>query len=111
VSIPGPHPVESATVARLREQLAERDEIIVALQHVIRDLRHEVVNLSVGERLRNPPPTDDSVPETEGSGPPGDGIDYIYLAECAVTAYGDAARFYKLALEKLAHQREERNDP
>jgi hypothetical protein len=32
-------------VARLREQLAERDEIIVALQHVVRDLYHEVENL------------------------------------------------------------------
>lgn len=32
-------------LARLREQLAERDEIIVALQHVIRDLRHEIENL------------------------------------------------------------------
>jgi hypothetical protein len=69
------------------------------------------VNLRVGERLRDLPPPDDSVPGTEGSGRPGDGIDYIYLAECAVTAYVDAARFYKLALEKLAEQREERNDP
>lgn len=32
-------------VARLQEQLAERDEIIVALQHVIQDLRHEIDNL------------------------------------------------------------------
>lgn len=32
-------------VARLREEVANRDEIIVALQHVIRDLRHEVENL------------------------------------------------------------------
>jgi cell division protein FtsB len=32
-------------VARLRQQLAERDEIVVALQHVIRDLRHEIDNL------------------------------------------------------------------
>jgi hypothetical protein len=38
---------EYAGIARLREQLAERDEIIVALQHVIRDLRHEIDNLSV----------------------------------------------------------------
>jgi hypothetical protein len=36
-----------AVAARLREQLAERDEIIVALQHVICDLRHEIDNLSV----------------------------------------------------------------
>ena len=32
-------------VLRLRDQLAERDEIIIALQHVIRDLRHEIENL------------------------------------------------------------------
>jgi hypothetical protein len=31
----------------LRDQLAERDEIIVALQHVIRDLRHEIENRRV----------------------------------------------------------------
>jgi hypothetical protein len=37
---------EPVAFARLREQLAERDEIIVALQHVIRDLRHEIDNLS-----------------------------------------------------------------
>lgn len=43
----GPHAVEPATTARLRDQLAERDEIIVALQHVIRDLRHELENLRV----------------------------------------------------------------
>ena len=42
-----PHAVEPATTERLRDQLAERDEIIVALQHVIRDLRHEVENLRV----------------------------------------------------------------
>jgi hypothetical protein len=36
---------DSTGVLRLREQLAERDEIIVALQHVIRDLRHEIENL------------------------------------------------------------------
>lgn len=42
-----PQAIEPATTARLREQLAERDEIIVALQHVIRDLRHEVENLRV----------------------------------------------------------------
>lgn len=42
-----PHRVEPATSERLRDQLAERDEIIVALQHVIRDLRHEVENLRV----------------------------------------------------------------
>ena len=39
--------VELASAARLRDQLAERDEIIVALQHVIRDLRHELENLRV----------------------------------------------------------------
>ncbi len=44
---PWPHAVEPATTERLRDQLAERDEIIVALQHVIRDLRHEVENLRV----------------------------------------------------------------
>jgi hypothetical protein len=32
-------------LARLREELACRDEVIVALQHVIRDLRHELENL------------------------------------------------------------------
>ena len=31
----------------LREELAARDEIIVALQHVVRDLRHELENLRV----------------------------------------------------------------
>jgi hypothetical protein len=31
----------------LQEELACRDEIIVALQHVIRDLRHELQNLRV----------------------------------------------------------------
>jgi hypothetical protein len=43
----GRHVVGPATASRLRDQLAERDEIIVALQHVIRDLRHEVENLRV----------------------------------------------------------------
>lgn len=38
---------QPATTARLRDQLAERDEIIVALQHVIRDLRHELENVRV----------------------------------------------------------------
>jgi hypothetical protein len=42
-----PHEVEPAVVSRLRDQLAERDEIIVALQHVILDLRHEIENLRV----------------------------------------------------------------
>lgn len=32
---------------RLRDEVACRDEIIVALQHVIRDLRHELENLRV----------------------------------------------------------------
>lgn len=34
-------------VAPMRAELAARDEIIVALQHVIRDLRHELENLRV----------------------------------------------------------------
>jgi hypothetical protein len=37
-------------VARLREDVSCRDEIIVALQHVIRDLRHELENLRVENR-------------------------------------------------------------
>jgi hypothetical protein len=37
--------LEDTGSTRLREQLAERDEIIVALQHVICDLRHEIDNL------------------------------------------------------------------
>ena len=36
---------ELPVLARLQEQLAERDEIIVALQQVIRDLHHEIDNL------------------------------------------------------------------
>jgi hypothetical protein len=44
-SIRAPRRSEPAGVTRLQEQLAERDEIIVALQHVIRDLRHEIENL------------------------------------------------------------------
>ena len=32
-------------VTRLQERLAERDEIIVSLQHIIRDLCHEIDNL------------------------------------------------------------------
>lgn len=34
-------------ILRLQAELACRDEIIVALQHVVRDLRHEVENLRV----------------------------------------------------------------
>jgi hypothetical protein len=34
----------------LQEEIACRDEIIVALQHVIRDLRHELENLRVENR-------------------------------------------------------------
>jgi hypothetical protein len=34
----------------LREEVACRDEIIVALQHVIRDLRHELENLRAENR-------------------------------------------------------------
>ena len=34
-------------VARLQQQLSERDEIIVALQHVIRELYHEIENRRV----------------------------------------------------------------
>lgn len=45
-SPPG-HERELPVVVRLRDQLAERDEIIVALQHIIRDLRHEIENLRV----------------------------------------------------------------
>jgi hypothetical protein len=37
----------------LHKQLLERDEIIVALQHVIRDLRHEIENLRVEQALRH----------------------------------------------------------
>ena len=44
-SITALHQSELAVATRLREQLVERDEIIVALQHVIRDLRHEIDNL------------------------------------------------------------------
>jgi hypothetical protein len=36
---------EDPRLARLREELDQRDEIIVALQHVIRDLRHELENV------------------------------------------------------------------
>jgi hypothetical protein len=38
---------EDPRLTRLREEVACRDEIIVALQHVIRDLRHELENLGV----------------------------------------------------------------
>jgi hypothetical protein len=34
-------------VARLQQQLTERDEIIVALQHVVRSLHHEIENRRV----------------------------------------------------------------
>jgi hypothetical protein len=37
-------------VARLQEELACRDEIIVALQHVVRELRHELENLRAEHR-------------------------------------------------------------
>jgi uncharacterized coiled-coil protein SlyX len=37
-------------VARLEKELACRDEVIVALQHVIRDLRHELENLRADNR-------------------------------------------------------------
>jgi hypothetical protein len=110
-------------VARLREQLAERDEIIVALQHVIRDLQHEVVNLRVGSRLRDFRPrasvggknvAGEQQAEDDSSRDLGNGIAEgrieLALAEAAVAAYVDAARFYELALAKLAHQREERKD-
>jgi cell division protein FtsB len=36
---------ELQVLARLQEQLAERDEIIVALQQANLDLRHEIENL------------------------------------------------------------------
>lgn len=42
-----PDALGDPALARLQEQLADRDEIIVALQHVIRDLRHELENLRV----------------------------------------------------------------
>lgn len=45
ISTAATHSSEPGGIARLREQVAERDEIIVALQHVIGDLRHEVENL------------------------------------------------------------------
>lgn len=38
------------TAKRLRSQLAERDEIIVVLQHVIRDLQHDLENLRAAVR-------------------------------------------------------------
>ena len=38
---------ELPVLARLQEQLAERDEIILALQQVISDQRHEIENLRV----------------------------------------------------------------
>ena len=38
-------------VAVLRKELACRDEIIVALQHVIRDQQHELENLRVENRF------------------------------------------------------------
>jgi hypothetical protein len=47
IPIAAPPRSEPAGTTRLREQLAQRDEIIVALQHVIRDLRHEIENLRV----------------------------------------------------------------
>jgi hypothetical protein len=37
-------------VARLQEELACRDEIIVALQHVVRELRHDLENLRAEQR-------------------------------------------------------------
>jgi hypothetical protein len=43
-------PEEDSRVAMLREELLCRDEIIVALQHVIRDLHHELENLRVENR-------------------------------------------------------------
>jgi hypothetical protein len=36
---------EDPRVARLRRELRSRDEVIVALQHLIRDLRHELENV------------------------------------------------------------------
>ena len=38
---------ELPVLARLQAQLAERDEIILALQQVIRDQRREIENLRV----------------------------------------------------------------
>ena len=50
-------------VARLQEEVADRDEIIVALQHVVRDLRHEIENLRADHVYlafaRSAPPSSD----------------------------------------------------
>jgi hypothetical protein len=40
-------PGEDPRLARLRKEVECRDEIILGLQHVIRDLRHELENLRV----------------------------------------------------------------
>ena len=49
------HPVSvDERLTRLREQLAERDEIIVALQYVICDLRHEIDNLRAEQMFGAP---------------------------------------------------------
>ncbi|HEY5694211.1 MAG TPA: hypothetical protein VIR14_06860 [Gaiellaceae bacterium] len=45
VAIAAPYESEAeARIERLRDELADRDEIIVALQHIVRDLRHEIEN-------------------------------------------------------------------
>jgi hypothetical protein len=43
-------PERDSRVEMLKKELACRDEVIVALQHVIRDLRHELENLRVENR-------------------------------------------------------------
>ena len=47
IATAAPGELDDPIVMRLQEQLTERDEIIVALQHVIRDLRHEIENMRV----------------------------------------------------------------
>jgi hypothetical protein len=54
----------------LREDLACRDEIIVALQHVVRDLRHELANLRV-EHVYALRAVEGSSPEMERQGAAG----------------------------------------
>jgi hypothetical protein len=50
-------------VGRLQDDLRCRDEIIVALQHVVRDLRHELENLraecAYAECALRPPPREE----------------------------------------------------
>ena len=59
-------------MARLHEGLTARDELIVALQHVIRDLRHELENLRAAPRYaefaREAPRSCRAQPEDGGAG-------------------------------------------